>query len=260
MSCAPRSRPRLTKNRNIEVKATGTTPPQAANEEQAARWVRGMFGQVAPRYDLLNHVLSLNIDKLWRRRVVERTAPILARPEARVADLACGTCDLLMALESKARARCVGTDFCHPMLTAAQKKRLRSPLFEADALRLPIPDASFDLVTVAFGFRNFANYRRGLDEMKRVLKPGGTAAILEFSTPPNRSFAALYNFYSREVLPRIGAAVSGSRDAYTYLPESVKKFPGAEELANEMRTAGYRDVTFERMTFGIVALHLGVKA
>lgn len=237
----------------------GTTPEGTASEEQAAQWVRGMFGRVAPRYDLLNHLLSANIDKMWRARTVEMVSPWLNRPGARVVDLACGTCDLLRALEAGGPAQSFGSDFCHPMLTAAQKKNLRSPLFEADALQLPVCDASFDLVTAAFGFRNFANYRRGLAEMYRVLKPGGLVAILEFSTPPNAAFAALYNWYSTQVLPKIGGLLSGAPDAYTYLTESVKKFPGAEPLAEEMVATGYANVRFERMTFGIVALHLGEK-
>lgn len=218
-----------------------------------------MFGEVAPRYDFLNHLLSLNIDRLWRAKTVRRLRAILERPDASVLDLCCGTCDLLRAMEKHSAARTFGSDFSHPMLTAAQKKRLRSPLFEADALTLPLREESFDLVTCAFGFRNLANYRRGLDEILRILKPGGMAAILEFSTPPNRAFASLYHAYSRHVLPRIGAAISGSRRAYEYLPDSVRKFPGAEELAAAMRAAGYVDVRFERMTFGVVALHLGVK-
>lgn len=241
------------------MRALGTTPPDTASEQEAARWVRGMFGEVAPRYDLLNHLLSLNIDKYWRSRTVRKVAPILDRADATVADICCGTCDLLIAMEARLKGRALGTDFCHPMLTAARGKNLRSPLFEADATRLPLPDRSLDLVTCAFGFRNLANYRAGLEEMLRVLKPGGTAAILEFSTPPNAAFAAFYNFYSRRILPRIGAMISGSRDAYTYLPESVKKFPGAEALASDMRAAGLTNVEFERMTFGIVALHVGVK-
>jgi demethylmenaquinone methyltransferase/2-methoxy-6-polyprenyl-1,4-benzoquinol methylase len=130
-------------------------------------------------------------------------------------------------------------------------------LFESDALNLPLADASLDLITVAFGFRNFANYEKGLAELRRVLRGGGLAAILEFSQPPNAAFAALYGFYSRNILPRLGGALSGSKDAYSYLPESVRKFPGAEELAEKMRAAGFADVQFERMTFGIVALHVG---
>jgi demethylmenaquinone methyltransferase/2-methoxy-6-polyprenyl-1,4-benzoquinol methylase len=130
-------------------------------------------------------------------------------------------------------------------------------VFEADALQLPLADASFDLITVAFGFRNFANYRKGLAELRRVLRPGGMLAILEFSQPPNRFFASFYAFYSKHILPRIGALISGSAEAYKYLPESVRKFPGAELLAEEMRAMGYLDVEFERMTFGVVALHIG---
>lgn len=242
------------------MKALGTTPPNTASEQEATRWVRGMFGQIAPRYDLLNHLLSFNVDKHWRNRTVKRVTPILERPDAKVADLCCGTCDLLIAMETRLNGQAFGTDFCHPMLTAAQGKNLRSPLFEADAMKLPVGDASLDLVTCAFGFRNLPNYRSGLDEMLRVLKPGGTAAILEFSTPPNAAFASFYNFYSRYVLPQIGAMISGSKDAYTYLPESVKKFPGAEALAAEMKSVGFTKVEFERMTFGVVALHVGIKA
>ncbi len=236
----------------------GTTPPGAATEEQAARYVRGMFGQVAPRYDLLNHILSFQIDKYWRRRTVSRVQPILDRAGAVVLDLACGTGDLTLALTRAGRARVIGSDFCHPMLTGAAAKQARL-LFEADALTLPVASSSIDLVTCAFGFRNFVNYRRGMGEILRVLKPGGTAAILEFSTPPNPLFRALYGFYSRQVLPRVGALLSGSKDAYTYLPESVKKFPVAGVLADEFREAGFGDVEYELLTFGIVALHLARK-
>ncbi len=237
---------------------SGTTPPGVKGEQQTAQWVREMFGQVAPRYDLLNHLLSFNIDKLWRARTVKRVRRVLDRPGARVLDLCCGTGDLAIALQrATTTSRVLASDFCHPMLTAAQKKGLGEALFESDALSLPIANASLDLVTVAFGFRNFANYEKGLLELRRVLRAGGMAAILEFSQPPNAAFAALYGFYSRNILPKLGGALSGSKDAYSYLPESVRKFPGAEELAEKMRAAGFVDVQFERMTFGIVALHLG---
>jgi demethylmenaquinone methyltransferase/2-methoxy-6-polyprenyl-1,4-benzoquinol methylase len=146
------------------------------------------------------------------------------------------------------------------MLTAAREKielrGVRVPLFEADALRLPLRDASLDLITAAFGFRNLANYGAGLEEMRRILRPGGIAAILEFSRPPNPAFAALYDFYSRRVLPWIGGALSGSPDAYRYLPESVRKFPTAPELADDMRRVGFQSVSYELLTGGIVALHL----
>lgn len=258
--------------------ARGTTPDGAATEEQAARWVRGMFGRVAGRYDLLNHVLSFQADRAWRATTAKRAAEILRRPEARVLDLCCGTGDLMLELEKRRRwisgrsrdregavasssPLIFGSDFCHPMLVEANRKsgnkNARTVVFEADALQLPLADASFDLITVAFGFRNFANYRKGLTELRRVLRPGGMLAVLEFSQPPNRLFAGLYTFYSKHVLPRIGALISGASDAYTYLPESVRKFPGAELLAEEMRAMGYLDVEFERMTFGVVALHIG---
>jgi demethylmenaquinone methyltransferase/2-methoxy-6-polyprenyl-1,4-benzoquinol methylase len=239
----------------------GTTPAGISDEQQAARWVRGMFGSIAPRYDLLNHLLSLNIDRYWRARTVQRVSSVLARPDARVLDLCCGTGDLMLALQARGQAVVYGSDFCHPMLVAAhhkvEQRRVRSVLFEADALRLPVADASIDLITIAFGFRNLSNYRQGLRELMRVLSPGGLAAILEFSTPPNPVLSRLYAFYSRAILPTIGGWISGSKEAYSYLPESVRKFPGAEGLAEQMRDAGFTNVRFERMTAGIVALHLG---
>lgn len=242
---------------------TGTTPRGAASEQAAAQWVRGMFGRIAPRYDLLNHLLSFNLDKRWRARTVARVAEILDRPDARVLDLCCGTGDVLLALESRGGKPVLGSDFSHPMLVEARRKissrRFRSPLFEADALSLPLADASLDLITVAFGFRNLANYQRGLEEMLRVLKPSGTAAILEFSQPPNGAFRAVYGFFSTRVLPAIGGMISGSPEAYSYLPESIRRFPGAEQLAQEMRRVGFSQVGFERMTGGAVALHLGRK-
>ena len=242
---------------------TGTTPRGVSGEQEAARWVRGMFGRIAGHYDLLNHILSFNLDRRWRARAVERVAEMLDRPGARVLDLCCGTGDVLLALEQRGRGAVLGSDFCHPMLVAAAHKiaarRYSSPLFEADALALPLADGSLDLITIAFGFRNLANYRSGFEEMLRVLKPGGVAAILEFSQPTSRAFAALYGFFSTRVLPWAGGLVSGSREAYSYLPESIRKFPGAEELADQMRGAGFSRVEFERMTGGAVALHLGWK-
>jgi demethylmenaquinone methyltransferase/2-methoxy-6-polyprenyl-1,4-benzoquinol methylase len=240
----------------------GTTPSGAQTEEQAASWVRGMFGRIAPRYDLLNHLLSFNIDRYWRRRTVRSVEEVLRRPGARVLDLCCGTGDLMLALAERRGGEVLGSDFCHPMLVEANRKsdarRLTARLFEADGLCLPVRDRSLDLVTIAFGFRNFVNYRRGLEEMHRVLRKDGMLAILEFSQPPNALLAAGYNFYSKKILPKLGGLISGSSDAYTYLPESVRKFPGAEELAEEMRDVGFARVRFERLTGGIVALHVGV--
>lgn len=244
--------------------ASGTTPQGITNEEAASRWVRGMFGQIAGNYDLLNHLLSFNLDKRWRARAVDHVATVLQKPNTRALDLCCGTGDVLLSLEAQNKnAQIVGSDFCHPMLLEAQRKigarGLRSPLFEADALSLPLASASFDLITVAFGFRNLTNYRHGLEEFVRVLKPGGVLAVLEFSQPRNKAFAALYGFFSSRVLPLVGGMISGSRDAYSYLPESIREFPGAEDLAAQMREMGFSNVEFERMTFGAVALHLAHK-
>jgi demethylmenaquinone methyltransferase/2-methoxy-6-polyprenyl-1,4-benzoquinol methylase len=162
-----------------------------------------------------------------------------------------------MALEAAARRPLYGSDFCHPMLLAADRKSPRSKLFEADALSLPVADGTLDLITIAFGFRNLANYGAGLRELRRVLRSGGMLAILEFSQPPNPLFGAMYRFYSRRILPVIGGAISGAPDAYTYLPESVRKFPSATQLGRDMQAAGFRDVQYELMTGGIVALHSG---
>ncbi len=244
--------------------ADGSTPPGAADERQAARLVRDMFGRVAGRYDFLNHFLSLNIDRYWRARTSRRLKPYLTRPSARIMDACCGTGDLLLSFEGAGAGRVIGSDFCHPMLISARRKLARrgsrSPLIEADALRLPLPDASLDLIAMAFGFRNLSNYDRGLEEMRRVLRPGGVAAILEFSRPRNALFGALYHLYSRRVLPTIGGAISGDTGAYRYLPESVRRFPSPEDLAESMHRAGFSEVRFERMTGGIAVLHIATAA
>jgi demethylmenaquinone methyltransferase/2-methoxy-6-polyprenyl-1,4-benzoquinol methylase len=252
---------------SLSSPSLGTTPEGSQSEEQAARWVRSAFGRVARRYDLVNHLLSANVDRYWRNRTVARVRDVLTRPDARVLDLACGTGDLLIALEHeagrdvKSRPTLIGGDFCHPMLTGAwtklQRRRLKSVLVESDALALPFPDSSLDLITIAFGYRNLANYRAGLVEMRRVLRPGGALAILEFTQPPNKAFACVYNWYSRRVLPIIGGAISGAPEAYRYLPESVRKFPDAPELERMMTDAGFSPVDWEYLTFGIAALHIG---
>jgi demethylmenaquinone methyltransferase/2-methoxy-6-polyprenyl-1,4-benzoquinol methylase len=236
--------------------ARGATPAGASNEREAASQVRRMFGRVARRYDLLNHLLSFQMDRWWRACTARRLSAILSRPDARVLDLCCGTGDLARALSRHAQARVYASDFCHPMLLAARGKLPRCPLFEGDALALPVASGSFDLLTVAFGFRNFANYRAGLAEALRVLKPGGALAILEFTTPPGRLFRALYRFYSAQILPRAGALISDAGDAYTYLPESVRKFPDAPTLKSELESAGFAEVEFTYMTCGVVALHV----
>lgn len=245
------------------ARQAGTTPEGAQSEQEAARWVQTMFAEVAPRYDFLNHFLSLNIDRTWRARTVARLLPVLQNPDTRVLDLCCGTGDLLIEMERAAKRPLLGSDFCFPMLAGASRKieqgGLASSLFDSDGLGLPLDDASMDLVTIAFGFRNFANYHHGLIELHRVLKQGGTLAILEFSHPPNPLLRAGYEVYSHHILPRLGALLSGSSRAYRYLPSSVKKFPKAPELAEWMRDCGFADARFEYMTFGIVALHLARK-
>lgn len=241
----------------------GTTPQGTANERQASAWVRDMFGGIAGRYDLLNHLLSFNMDRRWRDRAARRVLRIVDSPQARILDLCCGTGDLAIALERHRGAPVLAADFCRPMLAAAAAKfargRLRSTLVEADGLALPLESSSFDAVAVAFGFRNFANYERGMAEILRVLKPGGIVAILEFSQPENALFARLYDAFSAVLLPRIGGLISGSRQAYSYLPESIRKFPDAEQLSSQMRAAGFAKVEHELMTFGAVALHVGWK-
>ena len=243
------------------MSVSGATPEGIGSERDAARWVRSMFGKVARRYDLANHLLSANVDRHWRAHTVRRIRPILRRPDARVLDLACGTGDLLVAMELDAGRALIGSDFCHPMLQSARAKLahagLASALLEADALALPAPDASFDLITIAFGFRNFANYRAALGELRRVLRGGGALAILEFTQPPNRVFAAVYDWYSRRILPVLGGLISGEPEAYRYLPESVRRFPSAAELQIWMRDAGFDHVQWEYLTFGIAALHIG---
>jgi len=238
---------------------------EAKGTAAGAGYVRQMFGRIAPRYDLLNHVLSLEVDRWWRRRVAGNFRGILGRPGARVLDLCCGTGDLALALAGRASAsaRIVGADFCHPMLERAQAKFLRRglpPLLaEADALGMPFASASFDLVAAAFGFRNLADYPGGLREIYRVLKPGGQAGILEFSDPQAPLFASLYGFYFRHILPRVGGVVSGDRRAYQYLNHSVGDFPPPARLAEMMCQAGFSGVRFQRFSGGVAYLHIGRK-
>ena len=249
--------------------AKGTQPEGAHSEADASRKVREMFTQIAPSYDTLNHILSLQLDRLWRARTAKHLRPILQRQDAVVLDLCCGTGDLSLALRaaSKGKARIFGADFAHTMLTRARAKSILGsshsgmpappplPLAEADALRLPFADQSFDLVTTAFGFRNLANYESGLREIHRILKSGGTIAILEFTEPPDNFLGNLYRWYFRTVLPRIGGWLSGDPTAYTYLPKSVSRFFRPAELASLMSQVGYQSVSFKSWTAGTVALH-----
>jgi demethylmenaquinone methyltransferase/2-methoxy-6-polyprenyl-1,4-benzoquinol methylase len=244
--------------------ATGTMPAGIQDEQQASAWVRRMFAEIAPKYDLLNHLLSFNVDRAWRRVLLKRLQSVLARPDARILDLCCGTGDVLLDFERVGRAQMLGADFCHPMLVAAKRKSTSAEkaaeLFEADALSLPLAESSLDAISIAFGFRNLADYGRGLDELHRVLKPGGVLAILEFSHPPALLVRTAYGFYSRAILPLVGGIVSGSREAYSYLPESIAKFPRPGELVQMMERAGFKQAGYELLSGGIAALHTGQKS
>jgi len=242
----------------------GTQPEGARNEQEASRQVREMFTRIAPRYDLLNHLLSAQMDRLWRARVARELKPILYRPDAVVLDLCCGTGDLAFSLARHANARIMGADFSHRMLVRANGKieAHRTPVpafFEADALRLPVADGSLDLVTAAFGFRNLANYEAGLREALRVLKPGGTLGILEFTEPAPGMLGDAYRWYTQKVLPKIGGLISGDREAYAYLPKSVSRFFRPEELSALMVSVGFNPVRYQLMTFGSVALHIAIR-
>jgi len=223
-----------------------------------------MFASIAPRYDFVNHLLSLNIDRSWRKALMKRLSPVLKKPNASVLDLCCGTGDVLLDLQQVAASPVLGADFCHPMLVTAQAKAMqrgfRAPLLEADALMLPIACHSLDAISIAFGFRNLANYEAGLSELHRVLKPGGMLALLEFSHPPGPIMKTAYGFYSRFLLPVIGSVMSGAPGAYAYLPDSIAKFPTAAELRSMMDRAGFVDTRFELLTGGIAALHTGSAA
>ena len=222
-----------------------------------------MFAGIAGRYDLLNHLLSGNIDKRWRRLVARTLQPALVEG-AHVLDVACGTGDLSLVLSRAGGARVVGLDFCRPMLEIARHKAAEEsravPFVEGDALRLPFADEAFDVVTIAFGLRNLAGVPEGLAELKRILRPGGRIAVLEFSSPVLPGFRALFRFYFTRVLPRIGGLVSGSRGAYEYLPDSVSRFPDQKRLAELMRGAGFEGVSYRNLTGGIAALHTGARA
>jgi demethylmenaquinone methyltransferase/2-methoxy-6-polyprenyl-1,4-benzoquinol methylase len=227
--------------------------------------IRSMFNQIAPSYDLLNHLLSLNVDRYWRWRTTRLVPP---RGTAPILDLCTGTGDLALAYDRAAEGRVpiIGADFCHEMLRRAEGKASRRKalghirFLEADAQQLPLPDDHFQISTVAFGLRNVTDTDKGISEMVRVTKAGGKVAILEFSTPRGWLFSRLYRFYFRQVLPIVGQTISRSKDnAYRYLPASVTEFPDGEELARRLRHHGLVDVMWHALTFGIATLYVGTK-
>lgn len=245
----------------------GAAPEGARDQAAAAGAVREMFTSIAPRYDLLNHVLSLNVDRLWWRRASRTFRHILNRADARVLDLCCGTGDMTFALRRQSgenAAKILGADFSHAMLQRATSKSAgmaagRAPRWvEADALDLPLPDASFDLVTSAFGFRNLANYDSGLREIYRLLRPGGECGILDFGEPKGL-MGSLYRLYFKQVLPRVGTLISGVRGPYAYLPASVELFPEPEQMLARMKAVGFSEARWTPYTFGIAGLYWGKK-
>lgn len=246
----------------------GATPEGATDAASASRAVRDMFTSIAPRYDLLNHVLSCNIDRLWWRRTASAFTHILSQPQAQVLDLCCGTGDMAFALSRQAgnsTPSIFGADFSHAMLERASQKSLaknghstRPQWIEADALCLPFPSEHFSLVTSAFGFRNLADYDAGLREIVRLLRPEGECGILDFGEP-HGAIGPLYRFYFKQILPRIGAIVSGVRGPYSYLPNSVERFPRPPQMLDRMRRAGFREATWTPYTLGIAGLYRGKK-
>jgi demethylmenaquinone methyltransferase / 2-methoxy-6-polyprenyl-1,4-benzoquinol methylase len=226
-------------------------------------YVRSMFSDIAPRYDLLNHLLSFNVDRRWRRRAI-RALEWHRRADGTYLDLCAGTLDVAVELARQPgfRGQVVGADFAEPMLRAGRSKVRAQPVHPAaaDAVALPLRDSSCAGAIVAFGIRNLADLDAGLREVARVLSPGGRFVILDFTTPPNPVVRSGYHLYFHHVLPRIGGLISGNRGAYRYLPESVARFPSPQVLADRMTRAGFRAVSWTPLTFGVAAIHAGVRA
>jgi demethylmenaquinone methyltransferase/2-methoxy-6-polyprenyl-1,4-benzoquinol methylase len=245
------------------VQTRGAQPTGTIGEQDAAAAVQKMFDSIAPRYDLLNHILSGSIDRLWWWRTARHFRHILSQPEARIADVCCGTGDMTMALLRRRppqAAPVLAIDFSHQMLMrgAAKFAKHGAVAVEADALHLPLADNSLQLLTTAFGFRNLANYESGLREFHRVLAPGGELGILDFSEPGG-FLGKLYAFYFRRVLPRIGRMLSGAGSAYTYLPASVGRFPAPHQMLASLESVGFRDARWTPYTFGIAGLYTARK-
>lgn len=234
----------------------------ASGSRDKRGYVKAMFSDIAPRYDLLNHLLSFNVDRRWRRRAI-RALNWERAPGGVYLDLCAGTLDVAseLAKQQGFGGRVIGADFAEPMLHAGKDKVRGRPVYPvtADALSLPLPDASCAGAVVAFGARNLADLDAGLREVARVVAPGGRYVILEFSTPRAALVRSGFHLYFHHLLPRIGGLISGNRGAYRYLPESVAHFPSARELADRMSQAGFRDVTWQSLTFGIAAIHVGTR-
>jgi demethylmenaquinone methyltransferase/2-methoxy-6-polyprenyl-1,4-benzoquinol methylase len=247
----------------IKAIVIGAAPVGTGDPASASAAVRDMFTSIAPRYDLLNHLLSFNVDRLWWRKTARSFTSILKRQDANVLDLCCGTGDMTLALLRQAgesTAKIMGVDFSHAMLERANQKSTTKSLrwVEADALRLPFQDERFDLITAAFGFRNLADYDAGLREILRLLRPGGECGILDFGEPRGL-IGKLYRVYFKHVLPAVGTLVSGVKGPYVYLPASVERFPSPEEMLGRMRRVGFREASWTPYTFGIAGLYRAKK-
>ena len=245
------------------VETRGAQPAGTTGEQEAAAAVRVMFDSIAPRYDLLNHILSGCIDQLWWWRTARRFRSVLSQPQARIADVCCGTGDMTMALLRRRPPQSepvLAVDFSHQMLVrgAAKFTKHGAIAVEADALHLPIADGKLQLLTTAFGFRNLANYEAGLREFYRALAPQGELGILDFSEPGG-IVGKVYAFYFRRILPRIGRLLSGAGSAYTYLPASVERFPAPPEMLLTLERVGFRDARWTPYTFGIAGLYTARK-
>ncbi len=242
----------------------GARPEGITDPAEASRAVQRMFDEIAPRYDRTNHLLSFGFDGVWWWRAARSFHTVLRRPEARVLDLCCGTADMTAALLRRrpaSGAPLTAIDFSHEMIERGRAKLRGRPVVfvEADALDLPLPDASQDLVTSAFGFRNLADYDAGLREIRRVLRPGGEIGILDFSEPPGL-LGVLYRLYFLRVLPRVGGWISGKAAPYSYLPASVERFPPPQQMCAMMRTAGFTDARWQPYLFGVAGLWRGTAA
>src|SRR6185369_13993895 len=219
--------------------------------------VQQMFAGIAHRYDFLNHFLSISIDRHWRNLAVAKVRELIPSGSPSCLDVCSGTGDLAIALRRTLAATVIATDFCHPMLIRAAGKETSIPNVEADALKLPFRDGSFDALTIAFGLRNLEDPIHGLSEFHRLVRPGGALVILEFSKPVIPVFREAFELYFRHILPRLGGAISGDTRAYQYLHDSVVKFPNQKELMELMQAAGFQNVHYRNLSGGIAALHWG---
>ncbi|MDE1155435.1 MAG: bifunctional demethylmenaquinone methyltransferase/2-methoxy-6-polyprenyl-1,4-benzoquinol methylase UbiE [Acidobacteriaceae bacterium] len=243
--------------------STGARTANETSPDEVAHNVQAMFNHIAPKYDLLNHLISMGLDRHWWRKTARAFHPVLQNPRAQILDLCCGTGDQTAALAKKRPANSepiTGLDFSSEMLARARAKFPANNILwvEGDAMHLPFPDASFDLVTAAFGFRNLTDYAGGLREIARVLRPGGQIGILEANQPEGAS-AVIYNLYFSRIAPLIGGLISGDRSAYKYLPDSVRRFPRPPRMLSLMQQAGFEDSCWDGYLLHSAGLYRGVR-